>query len=504
MTKSELLANAEMARADRLTIEAGTPGIALMERAGVAVADAAAEVAGAPPSRVAVLCGPGNNGGDGFVAARLLRERGYDVALGLLGEVGALKGDAEAAARRFGGPVESALELDFERADVVIDALFGAGLSRDIDGAAKALVDKLNIWSRAGKAVLAVDVPSGVDGDTGAVRGVAVTARSTVAFFRFKPGHLLLPGRELCGEARLADIGVSENTLAEIAPKTFANTPDVWRSALPALQTQGHKYTRGHALVMSGPAWSTGAARLSARGALRGGAGLVTLASRRDAHLVNATQLTAIMIAACDGPAELERLLGDQRVNAVVLGPGLGVGEATADLVAAALLSSAPGRSLVLDADVLTTFAGRAGLLASRIKACGMPVFLTPHEGEFARLFNDKGSKLDRARRAAETVGATILLKGPDTVVAHPDGRASICFDAPPWLATAGSGDVLAGILAGLLAQGMPAFQAASAAVWMHGAAARAFGPGLIAEDIPEKLPEIWRWISDSQTVGNV
>jgi hydroxyethylthiazole kinase-like uncharacterized protein yjeF len=493
MANLELLTTIEMSRADRLTIDVGMPGIDLMERAGAAVADVAADLAGAG-AKIAVLCGPGNNGGDGFIAARVLRDRGFSVSLYLLGHIDALKGDAAEAARRWGAKIEAARDVSFDDADVVIDALFGAGLARNLDGEAKLLVESANEWTReTSKPIVAVDVPSGVDGDTGEIRGVAIEARATVTFFRFKPGHLLLPGRSLCGEQHLADIGIPDSVLTDIAPKTFANIPELWRAELPVPSTTGHKYSRGHALVVSGPAWSTGAARLSARGALRAGAGLVTLASPTSAHAVNAAQLTAIMIRPCDGPDDLRRLLSDPRFSATVMGPGLGVGEATADLVTAALDAGEPGRGIVLDADALTSFAGRASSLAARIASSGARAVLTPHEGEFARMFTQNGSKLARARAAAHAVGATVLLKGPDTVVAHPDGRASIGFDLPPWLATAGSGDVLAGIIGGLLAQGMPAFEAASAAVWMHGAAARAFGPGLIAEDIPEQLPGVWR-----------
>ncbi len=496
MANPELLTTAEMARADADAAAGGIDSIDLMEKAGAAVADAAAQLT-APGDRIAVFCGPGNNGGDGFIAARILRKRGYDVAVSLLTSQSALKGDAAEAARRFGGPIAHAIEAAPGSAALVIDALFGAGLSRDIDGEARTLIDRLNRWSRdTGNPILAVDIPSGVDGDSGAVRGAAIEARASVTFFRLKPGHLLLPGRALCGPVSLADIGIPDSILADIAPKTFANRPELWRGALPFPGIEGHKYSRGHAMVLSGPEWSTGAARLAARGALRNGAGLVTLASPRSAHAINAAQLTAIMIAPCVGPDELVQGLADDRISAVVLGPGLGVTETASELVAAALRAKSPGRGLVLDADALTIHAGRTGLLAARIKASEMNVVITPHEGEFARLFDFAGSKLARARAAAENLGAIVALKGADTVVAHPDGRAAIACDAPPWLATAGSGDVLSGMIAGLLAQRMPPFEAACAAVWMHGAAARAFGPGLIAEDIPEALPGVWRTLA--------
>ncbi len=493
MNPIELLTTKEMARADQLAAAGEATGIALMERAGVAVADCAQRFMRGG-ARVVVLCGPGKNGGDGFVAARLLRDRGFEVALGLLGGAASLQGDAAAAARRWDGAVSPAAALDLDGADLILDALFGAGLSRDLDGDALALVHRVNAFAtETGRPVVCVDVPSGLDGDTGAVRGAAVKARATVTFFRLKPGHYLEPGRTLCGEIRLAAIGIPATVLQTIAPQTFANDPTLWLRDLPVPRAPGNKFSRGHALAVSGSAWSTGAARLSARGALRAGAGLVTLASPRDAHAINAAQLTAIMIRPCDGAADLQGLLSDPRVNAIVMGPGLGVGEDTADLVCAALGSKGEDRALVLDADALTSFSGRTATLAARIEAGGLQVVVTPHEGEFARLFDLQGSKLERARAAAVVLGATVLLKGSDTVVAHPDGRASIGHDAPAWLATAGSGDVLGGVVCGLLAQHMPPFEAASAAVWMHAAAARGFGPGLIAEDIPERLPEVWR-----------
>ena len=489
----ELLTPAEMGAADRLAIDGGTPGIVLMEAAGKAVADEAARMARSG-GRIAVLCGPGANGGDGFIAARLLEARGYRVRTALLGRPEKLKGDAAEAARRYRRPPEPASAFDFADADLIIDALYGAGLDRDLTGESRALVERINAASRP---VLAVDLPSGLDGATGAPRGAAVEAEASVTFFRLKPGHLLLPGRGLCGRLVLADIGIRQATLSTIAPKTFANAPALWRAALPKLDANGHKYSRGHALVVSGGASHTGAARLAARGALRAGAGLVSLATPPDALAINAAHLTAIMVAVFDGPSGLAALLADERRNAVALGPGLGVGTATEALVETAL--SAHRRKVALDADALTSFEGRAAALASLTRAEPARVVITPHEGEFKRLFKSQddiiqaSSKLAKARAAARFLGCAVALKGADSVVAVPDGRAAIGFDLPPTLATAGSGDVLTGIIVGLLAQGMPAFEAACAGVWLHGAAARAFGPGLIAEDLPEALPQVFR-----------
>lgn len=489
----ELLTPAEMAEADRLTIASGVPGITLMEAAGRAVAEAVAAQFPAP-SRVVVVAGPGNNGGDGFVAARLLAERGYRVTVTLLGEADRLKGDAALAAKRWRGPLDAARPDAAREADIVIDALFGAGLDRPVEAQARLLIEGMNAQAAP---VFAVDLPSGINGASGAVMGVAVNAACTVTFFRKKPGHILLPGRVHCGAISVADIGIPNAVLEQIAPQTFENGPPLWRSRFPVPRHEGHKYDRGHAVVVSGPMWSTGAARLVARGALRAGAGLVTIASPREALAVNAAASLAVMVRPVDGAAELTVFLADRRLNAVAIGPGIGVAEITRDRVLAVLSGE---RAVVLDADALTSFAGDPKRLGEALRArSDRGTILTPHEGEFARYFgaldeNTKvGSKLDRARLAARLTGAVIVLKGADTVIAAADGRAAVNANAPPYLATAGAGDVLAGMATGLLAQGMPAFEAAAAAVWLHGEAASAFGPGLIAEDLPEQLPKVYR-----------
>jgi hydroxyethylthiazole kinase-like uncharacterized protein yjeF len=495
----ELLTPAEMAAADRRTVEAGTAGIDLMERAGRAVADL---VAGRHTlgTRVVVACGPGNNGGDGFVAARILAERGYPVRVLLLGSREALAGDAALAARGWKDAVAHPHGAALGDAGVIVDALFGAGLSRPLTGLAREAVEMVDAAGKAGTPVIAVDLPSGIDGTTGAVHGAAVHARETVTFCRRKPGHMLLPGRLHCGRITVADIGIDAATVAAVAPKTFANEPALWRAVYPVPRAQDHKYHRGHAVVVSGPMHATGAARLAARAALRAGAGLVTVAAPRAALPVLAASLTAVMVREANGAKGLVKLLGDRRLNAVLLGPGQGAGKATRDSVVTAAEAE---RALVLDADAISSFAGASGALAKTLMANPKrPAVLTPHEGEFARLFSrdpqvlNAVSKLERARAAARLVGAVVLLKGPDTVVAAPDGRASIADNAPPWLATAGSGDVLGGVVLALLAQGMPAFEAASAAVWMHGAAALAVGPGMTSEDLePALRPVIARVI---------
>jgi NAD(P)H-hydrate epimerase len=504
---NELLTTTEMAAADRLAVDAGVPSLELMARAGEAVSEVAGTMIGIG-ARILVLAGPGNNGGDGFVAARRLLEQGYRVRLALLGERSALKGDAAHFAARWPGPIEPVHAAGVRDCDLVIDGLFGAGLSRPIEGPAADVIAALNA---SGIPVLAIDVPSGLDGTTGSPTGPVVQATRTVTFFRRKPGHVLLPGRALCGPVTLADIGIPAGVLDQIAPRTFVNGPGLWAAALPAPRQDAHKYTRGHAVVVSGPAESTGAARLGARGALRIGAGLVTVASPRAAFPVNAAHLTAIMLKPFDVPEGLASVLADKRRNAVLIGPGCGVSRTTCRMVDIALAS---GAAIVLDADALTSFTAQEqgsgadptplGFLGATsasghqgpthlfeaIKAdSARSVVLTPHDGEFQRLFGKlAGSRLERARLAAAKSGAVVVLKGADTCIAAPDGRAAINENAPPWLATAGSGDVLGGFITGLLAQGVPVFEAAAAGVWLHGASARSAGRGLIAEDLPEAL----------------
>jgi hydroxyethylthiazole kinase-like uncharacterized protein yjeF len=505
----ELLTTAEMADADRLAMAGGIAGTTLMEAAGRAVATVAIEMLPRKGGAVATVCGPGNNGGDGFVAARLLAEAGYRVRVAPLGDRSALRGDAAVMAGQWRGPIEPATAEALTGAELVIDALFGAGLTRPLDGPAADLVAAINA---AGVPILAVDVPSGLDGTTGQAAGPVVEATRTVTFFRRKPGHLLMPGRRHCGPVTLADIGIPAATLATIAPRACVNAPALWRSTYPAPALDDHKYRRGHAVVVSGPPDRTGAARLGARAALRVGAGLVTVVGSSAATAMNAAHLTAVMVAALTAPKGLEDFLADTRRNAVLIGPAAGIGPATVENVLTVLASPA---AVVLDADALTAFAEKTergasfgflggpaapedatpDTLAKAIRQRSAPVVMTPHDGEFARLFPDlaAGPKVERARHAAARMGAVVVLKGPDTVIAAPDGRAAINENAPPWLATAGSGDVLAGLVLGLLAQRMPAFEAAAAAVWLHGAAAAEFGPGLIAEDLTETLPKVLR-----------
>lgn len=486
---------AAMGEADSRTIKEGCPGILLMERAGRGVANAVMRSCSAP-SKVLIACGPGNNGGDGFVAARILGENGYDVQATLLGDRASLKGDASVAAAAWGGRLHAVQDVIPSDADIIVDAIFGAGLSRALDGVTEQLVMKIN---EAKKPVIAVDVPTGVSGDSGLVAGTAIKATRTVTFAARKPGHLLYPGAWLCGSVEVIDIGISEETLRAVHRGCLVNSPDLWREAMPGLVFDAHKYRRGHTLVLSGGATRTGAARLAARSALRIGSGLVTVAAPPEALDVHAAHLTAIMLRGMEGANGLKAILADLRFNVIVLGPALGIGALTRAMVAVALSER---RSVVIDADAITSFSGMVDDLAMLTRMT--PAVITPHDGEFYSLFNDKKmisnlkSKVEKARYAALFLGCIVVLKGPDTVIAAPDGRTAVNENGTPLLATAGSGDVLSGMIGGLMGQGMPAFDAACAAVWLHAAAARAFGPGLIAEDIPEMLPKVLRELAAS------
>lgn len=483
-----LLTVEEMARADAGAVAAGVPSLDLMENAGRAVAEALR--AHYPHGPVLVLCGPGNNGGDGFVAARLLAQAGWPVQVALLGPREALKGDAAKMAALWTLPMLKPAEVDFESTSVIVDALFGAGLSKPVAGEAADLVRRAN---ESGKPILAVDLPSGIHGDDGQPRGEAIRADRNVTFFKLKPGHLLLPGRLHCGAVALADIGIPAAVLGKIKPRQWRNDPAIWRGLLPQPRIEAHKYARGHALIRAGQ--HLGAACLGGRAALRIGAGLCTLALPREAMGLP-IKPDALMRQSSATPEEWQILLGDPRRNALLLGPGNGATEATRQAVLAALGAR---RAVVIDADGLSAFAADPAKLFAAVQA---PVVLTPHDGEFARLFPDLATepdKLKRAREAAKRSHAVVVLKGADTVVAAPPeegeatGRAAINDNAPPDLATAGAGDVLGGMILGLLAQGMPAFEAGCAGVWLHGAAAQEVGPGLIADDLPEALMPVLR-----------
>ncbi|HZZ66602.1 MAG TPA: NAD(P)H-hydrate dehydratase [Phenylobacterium sp.] len=470
-----------MGRADAAAINAGTPGLTLMERAGTAVADAVC--ARFARQTTTVLCGPGNNGGDGYVAARVLKDRGWPVEVRSAGEPATQ--DAQAASARWAGPTKplnGALEPG-----VWIDALFGAGLTRPLAGPAAAAAQRM---AEAPEQVVAVDIPSGVVGDTGKPNGPAACAALTVTFHAKKPAHLLEPGRGRCGEVVVADIG-----LGATESQTVENGPDLWLARFPWPTAASHKHARGRLVVVSGEAWQTGAARLAARGALRIGAGLVTVLSPPEALPINAGHLEAVMLKPFETDLELEQAAKD--VDAAVIGPAAGVGEPTLLNV---LALARTGAALILDADAITVFREDPEELFSLLDRDDV---LTPHPGEFERLFPGllaaSPERISAARTAAARAGAVVLLKGSDTVIAAPDGRCAVNGNGSPWLATAGSGDVLAGFIGGLVAQGMESFEAACAGAWIHSEAAELHGPGLVSEDLPGLAPNVLRRLFDER-----
>ncbi len=487
----EILTPREMGEADRLTIAAGPgDGYGLMLNAGTAIARHLLARQG-DIAEFHILCGPGNNGGDGYVIARILAESGARVHIWSAGEP---KPGTDAARALADCPLKPRPIDGFHPADksLVVDALFGAGLDRPVTGKVAVAIARAN---DAPVRRVAVDVPSGLDGFSGQPLGPVFKAHCTTTFFRKKPGHLLYPGRTLCGDLIVADIGIADDVLDTLQPRCFENTPALWQKLLPAPDVDTHKYRRGHVAVFSGDATATGAARLSALAAARSGAGAVTLLSPAEALAVNAAHLTSIMLSRCDHMEDLRSFIEKRKPSAFVLGPGFGIGE-TARKFALSLLQDQADK-LVFDADAMTSFQDHPDILfAAARKSPSTRLVLTPHEGEFKRLFPDvvetkMPSKLERARAAAVRAGAVIVYKGADTVIASPDGRAAINANGTPLLATAGSGDVLAGLTGGLLAQGMPPYEAACAAVFIHGAAARRLGFGLIAEDLPAAAAKV-------------
>ncbi len=449
-----LLTAEESRAADKAAIADGTPAETLMEKAAQAVTSVIMQ--NYAPCPCLVVCGKGNNGGDGRIVAELLAQHGW--------------------------PVETAMIDDFHPGllrdkALVVDAIFGTGLTRPVEDAAKNAIDAINAY---GAPVVAVDIASGVNADDGSIMGTAIRATHTVTFVRPKPGQVLLPGKACTGTLHTADIGIDGRS---IAPRHMLNLPAAWQRCFPGLNASSHKYSRGHAVVVGGGSSSAGAAKLAAVSALRAGAGLASVACPDEALPVYAAALTAVMTAPFKNARALAKLLGDERITGVLIGPGCGI---NAETRAQTTMIVKRGLPCVLDADALTVFRNNPKALFSLVQG---PVIMTPHEGEFARVFRCKGSKPVRALNAASISKATIVLKGNDTVIASPDGRIAINIGAPLWLATAGSGDVLAGIITGLLAQGMPAFEAACAGVWLHSRAALHFGPGLIAEDLPNLLP---------------
>ena len=488
-----LLTPPEMADADRAAAHSGIDSYRLMEAAGQAVAASALKHY-PQAQRFVVLCGPGNNGGDGYVAARALSQSGAATEVFALGDPLRLKGDAASARDRWHLPIDSLAVWSPRAGDVVIDALFGAGLARAVPAEVIAAIAQT---AAMGLPVIAVDLPSGLDGRTGQVLGAAFEARHTVTFMARKPGHLLLPGRTLCGSVEVFDIGIPWRIVKACAGTVAENAPVFWRTQLRQSDAGQHKFSRGHLGVFSGGPSATGAARMSAMAGLKAGAGLVTIAAPRDAMDANAAHLTAVMLQEVTDLPALEDWISDKRLSAFVLGPGFGIGDRARDFALAL-----KARSLVLDADGISSFRDAPEALFDAFSHGEPRLVLTPHEGEFGRLFPDLAGddtlgKVDKAIMAARRANAAVVYKGGDSVIASPDGRALINTNAPPWLATAGSGDVLSGIIGAFLAQGMPAFEAAAAGVWLHGEAAKRAGEGMTAEDLVSAVLPFQRSVED-------
>jgi len=454
VTGRPILTAAAMRGAEAEAIAAGTPVETLMERAGTAAAEAILRFAGIVPALV--LCGPGNNGGDGYVVARRLRERGLDVRVAALGEPASPA--ARTAKAAWAGPVATLAEA--APAPLLVDSLFGIGLSRPLDEPAWR---RLAALAAVARLRVAIDLPSGAATDDGRLLSPVPYFDLTVTFGALKPSHLLQPAARHVGRLAVADIGVDPGAGAD------GGLHEIGRPRLRPPGPADHKYTRGHLLVVGGA--MPGAAALAASAALRSGTGYVTLAG----------EAGTVPDAVVRRPlAALDELLAG-RLGAVLIGPGFGRDAAARALLRKAMAAPHP---LLLDGDALR-LAAEEGWPA---RPAGATV-ATPHAGEFAAAFGDEGGKIEAARAAASRTGAVIVYKGADTVVAGPDGPAVISAAPSHWLASAGTGDVLAGVIAGRLASGLPAFEAACAGVWLHGRAAQLAGPGLIADDLPLHLP---------------
>jgi NAD(P)H-hydrate epimerase len=493
-----ILTAQQMRQAEQVAVQAGSPLIVLMERAGLAVAEQI--MARYTKRPTIVLCGPGNNGGDGFVAARHLSSKGWPVRILLFGKLEELTAEAKTAASRWRGTVitaslgtvQSALE---KGAQLVVDGLYGIGLRRPVTGEAASILQLIN---KSNVPVVAIDIPSGLNADTGQVFGQAIAAEMTVCFFRKKMAHALMPGRMLSGDVMVVDIGIPEQALENMTLQVAENHPDLWSGYFPRPQLNLNKYDRGHVLVLGGPEL-TGAARLAALAAQRIGAGLVTIAAPQSAFMIYAAALTSIMVRMLgEGPGfidSFQSLLKDRRYNVALIGPGAGVEEETRKAV---LMALDAGKNAVLDADALNVFSGEVERLQEALAPMHHNCVLTPHEGEFVRLFTSKAvdptkDKISRTRQAAAYMASPVLFKGADSVICSPEGLAIINTNAPATLATAGTGDVLAGFIAGLMAQGVDAFIATCMATWLHGAVAQEAGPCLIAEDLINGLPNVLR-----------
>lgn len=474
---SALLTPEQMYQADNLTIKAGISGTSLMANAGQVVADELTQRL--PVQEALIICGTGNNGGDGFIVAKLLSQAGWPVKLAIHGNPKTIKGDAKWALAQYDGPIYHTEDVEIPNSGLIVDAILGAGLNRPLSNDLEDLITKIN---KSQAFVCSIDVPTGLNGANGLCNKITVNADLTICFFRAKPGHFLLPGRSCCGELISANIGIDNDVLDQIKPSIFLNQPNLWLDKIRWPDLSDHKYKRGHVLMIGG-AKLLGAARLSALAAARIGAGLVTLAVPAAVWPIQSACMTSVMVESFDpkiGPD-----LSDARRNVIIIGPGLGLQAEHKKLVLDILKTE---RSCVLDADALSLFADNPSELFSALHT---KCVLTPHSGEFSRLFQLEGDKLSQLTKAVQQTGATVLLKGADTIIAAANGLMVINHNAPAYLATAGSGDVLSGCIAGLLANGMNGFDAACAAVWLHGQAANNLGFGLLAEDLPLELPKV-------------
>ena len=482
-SKYEILSTKEIYAAEKAAMDQNIPGLQLMENAGNAVAR---ETAGIVDGRkVVVLCGPGNNGGDGFVAARILQNNGIHVQVATLDDPKRLTGDAKKNFKRWNASVEYTRNVRIEEHQpLIVDALFGSGLSRPLKNEALKIVNEITARDLDS---IAIDIPSGINGDTGCILGGAIPAIKTITFLRPKPGHFLYPGKEFCGELTIKDIGIPDSIMGKVNPRIFINHPKLWNATTNFLSRHwsDNKYSRGHSIIFGGPTM-TGAAKLAAKAARRIGSGLATISCAQESFDRYCGDALGTIIESHTSTKNFLRTLGDKRKNAVLIGPGAGLNKKTHEIVLQTL--SIREKSVVLDADALTVFERDPKVLFDSIRN---PCILTPHTGEFERLFKFKGDRLSSACNAAKQSNAVIIFKGADTIIASPCGRSAINCNAPPQLATAGTGDVLAGLAVGILAQGISPFEAACASVWLHSESARCFGDGLIAEDLLETLPSV-------------
>tara|TARA_B100001105_G_scaffold252249_1_gene243430 strand:+ start:1905 stop:3404 length:1500 start_codon:yes stop_codon:yes gene_type:complete len=489
---TEVLTSEQMYRADFLASKNGISSYQLMRNAGKRIAREI--IKKHQKGRVLILCGRGNNGGDGFVVARLLSARGWPVQVGILKSLKKMKDDALRASEEWEGVTFELslpqLKKRINGCSVVVDALFGIGLNRPVKENIKGLINAIN---KSEIPCVSIDIPSGIDADSGKILGTAIKANETISFFRPKLGHILFPGREYSGNLIISDIGIPDSVIQKIKPTIFLNSPKLWNKKFPWPSYQDHKYSRGHALVMGGEEM-TGAARLAARACLRIGSGLVTIAANKSSSKIYKMEMPEILSVTVDSLHDLKKIISDKRKNVFLVGPGIGVSRLSSKKV---LLLLSKKRPCVLDADAISAFKDSPKKL---FKSVFPRCVLTPHEGEFARLFpkiakRKNINKVAKCVLAAFDANGVVLLKGSDTVISRPDGLSVVNCNAPPTLATAGSGDVLAGIITGLIAQGMNSFDASVSGAWIHGEAAKLFGPGLVADDLPNLIPLVLKKI---------